>query len=113
MPFMPFMLFMVNIPTDGSTIQVLGDGVVVGNPTYNQCRGTNGTNFPAPGTCNDDIATTFGSSYRNIAEGRGAIGSFVLNTTTLSNGLHQIEWRVTDSLGRVQGIGSRFIYVQN
>jgi len=89
------------------------DGQVIGNPTYNQCRGTNGTNFPAAGTCNDDIATTFGMTSRNIAEGSGAIGSFILDTTTLTNGLHQVEWRVTDSLGRVQGIGSRYIYVQN
>ena len=57
------------IPTDGSTIQVIVDGVVVGQPTYNQCRGSNGTNFPPPGTCNDDIATAFGLAYRNIAEG--------------------------------------------
>lgn len=101
------------IPTDGSTIAVRVDGQVVGHPTYNQCRGTNGTNFPAAGTCNDDIATLFGLGYRNLAEGSGAIASFVLDTTTLSNGLHQIDWLVTDSLGRVQGIGSRFIYVQN
>ena len=101
------------IATDGSTIQVVVDGVVVGQPTYNQCRGTNGTNFPAPGTCNDDIATAFGPSYRNIAEGSGAIGSFDLDTTTLTNGIHSIEWRVTDSAGHVQGIGSRYFYVQN
>jgi archaellum component FlaG (FlaF/FlaG flagellin family) len=101
------------IATDGSTIQVVVDGVVVGQPTYNQCRGTNGTNFPAPGTCNDDIATAFGLSYRNIAEGSGAIGSFDLDTTTLTNGIHSIEWRVTDSAGHVQGIGSRYFYVQN
>ena len=101
------------IPANGSTIQVVVDGVVVGQPTYNQCRGTNGTNFPAPGTCNDDIATAFGSSYRNIAEGSGAIGSFELDTTTLVNGIHTLEWRVTDSAGNVQGIGSRYFYVQN
>jgi DNA-binding beta-propeller fold protein YncE len=101
------------VPTDGSTIAVRVDGQMVGRPTYNQCRGTNGTNFPAAGTCNDDVAALFGAGYRNIAEGSGAIGSFVLDTTTLTNGLHQIDWLVTDSLGRVQGIGSRLIYVQN
>lgn len=101
------------IPTDGSTIQVVVDNVVVGQPVYNQCRGTNGTNFPPPGTCNDDIATAFGTSYRNIAEGSGAIGSFQLDTTTLTNGIHTIEWRVADSSGNVQGIGSRYFYVQN
>jgi len=101
------------IPIDGSTIEVLIDGQFIGRPVFNQCRGTNGTNFPAAGTCNDDIATLFGTTYRNIAEGSGAIGSFLLDTTTLTNGLHSLEWRVTDSLGGVQGIGSRYIYVDN
>lgn len=101
------------IAADGSTIQVLVDNLVVGSPVYNQCRGTNGTNFPPPGLCNDDIATTFGPSYRNIAEGSGAIGSFALDTTTLVNGIHRMEWRVTDSAGNVQGIGSRYFYVLN
>ncbi|MGI8619780.1 MAG: hypothetical protein ACR2L6_11955, partial [Gemmatimonadaceae bacterium] len=101
------------IPTGGSTIQVIVDNIVVGQPTYNQCRGSNGTNFPSPGTCNDDIATAFGLSYRNIAEGSGAIGSFALDTTTLANGIHTLEWRVTDSAGNAQGIGSRYFYVRN
>ncbi len=101
------------IPTDGSTIQVIVDGVVVGQPTYNQCRGSNGTNFPPPGTCNDDIATAFGLAYRNIAEASGAIGSFQLDTTMLANGLHTLAWLVTDSAGNSQGIGSRYFYVQN
>jgi len=100
------------IPTDGSTIQVLVDDMVVGRPTYNQCRGTSGAH-PAPGTCNDDIATVFGLSYRNIAEGSGAIGSFQLDTTTLTNGRHSVQWLVTDSAGNAQGIGSRYFYVQN
>ncbi|MDQ3487368.1 MAG: hypothetical protein M3468_06500, partial [Acidobacteriota bacterium] len=42
-----------------------------------------------------------------------AIGSFDLDTTTLTNGIHTLEWRVTDSAGNVQGIGSRYFYVQN
>jgi hypothetical protein len=36
-----------------------------------------------------------------------------LNTATLSNGLHTIAWSVTDSLGRTEGIGSRFFNVLN
>jgi hypothetical protein len=43
----------------------------------------------------------------------GAIGSFDINTTTLTNGLHTIAWGVTDSAGRVEGIGSRFFTVLN
>lgn len=101
------------IPADGSTIEVLVDDVVVGRPFYGQCRGTNGTNTPAAGTCNDDIAQAFGLGYRNIAETSGAIGSFLLDTTTLTNGMHSLAWRVTDSNGATQGIGSRLIYVDN
>jgi hypothetical protein len=100
------------IPLDGSTIDVLIDDVVVGRPSYNLCRGTVGTS-PAPGTCNDDIATLFGTSYPNIAQGSGAIGVYMLDTTTLTNGLHTIAWRVTDGNGRTQGIGSRYFVVQN
>jgi hypothetical protein len=101
------------IPLDGSTVEMLVDGVVVGRPFFGQCRGTNGTNLPPPGTCNDDIAQTFGLGFRNLSEGRGAIGSYLLDTTTLTNGLHEIVWRVTDSNGAVQGIGGRLIYVRN
>jgi hypothetical protein len=101
------------IPADGSTIEVIVDTVMIGRPVFGQCRGTNGTNFPAAGTCNDDIARTFGLGYRNLAETSGAIGSFLLDTTTLSNGIHSLVWRVTDSGGNVQGIGSRYVYVNN
>jgi hypothetical protein len=100
------------IAFDGLTIDVIVDGVVVGHPVFNQCRGTNG-NAPPPGSCNDDIATIFGPGYRNIAEGSGAIGSFLLDTTALLNGVHTIEWRVTDSAGKTQGLGSRYFYVDN
>ena len=37
----------------------------------------------------------------------------MLDTTTLSNGLHTIAWVVTDSAGQTSGIGSRFFRVQN
>ncbi|HUR22021.1 MAG TPA: hypothetical protein VMZ90_14495, partial [Vicinamibacterales bacterium] len=39
--------------------------------------------------------------------------SYVINTSSLSNGLHTIAWSVTDSNGRVEGIGSRFFIVNN
>jgi hypothetical protein len=41
------------------------------------------------------------------------VGGFVLDTTTLSNGLHTIVWVVTDDKGATQGIGSRFFTVAN
>ncbi len=83
------------IPTDGSTIQVYVDGVPRGHPTYDLYRA--------------DIATLF-PGYANT---NGAVGYFVLDTTALSNGIHSIAWSVTDNLGRTDGIGSRFFWVQN
>ena len=41
------------------------------------------------------------------------MGSYVLDTTTLTNGIHTIGWLVTDDLGRAEGLGSRFFWVQN
>lgn len=116
------------IPTDGSTVTVYIDGVARATVTYNQCRGTVGNPLAGGVFCNDDIANTFGnatpqapltarssnpSRYRNLDAGRGAIGAYVLDTTTLSNGLHTIAWAVMDSAGRTEGIGSRFFTVAN
>ena len=84
-----------NIPTDGSTIDVIVDGAVVGHPTYNLFR--------------PDIAALF-PGYANT---NGAVGYFVLDTRTLANGIHSISWVVRDDLGRARGIGSRYINVQN
>jgi glucose/arabinose dehydrogenase len=83
------------IPTNGSTIQVVVDGAPVGHPVYGQFR--------------SDIATLF----PGYANSNGAVGYFVLDTTTLTNGIHTIAWSVTDNLGRADGIGSRYFWVQN
>ncbi len=83
------------IPTNGSTIWVYIDGSPVGHPVYNLSR--------------SDIATLF-PGYANTG---GAVGYFTLNTTTLSNGMHNISWSVTDDRGRTDGIGSRYFWVQN
>jgi DNA-binding beta-propeller fold protein YncE len=84
-----------NIPTDGSTIDVLIDGVVVGHPTYGLDRA--------------DIAALF-PGYANT---NSAVGYFTIDTTTLTNGVHTLAWVVRDSLGRAQGIGSRYFTVIN
>jgi hypothetical protein len=83
------------IPKNGSTIQVFVDGAPVGQPVYDQYRA--------------DIATLF----PGYANSDGAVGYFVLDTTALANGLHTIAWSVTDDLGRADGIGSRYFWVQN
>ena len=83
------------IPVDGSTIDVLIDGAVAGHPTYGFARGDVDALFPG---------------YANSG---GAVGFFVLDTTTLANGVHTIAWVVHDNRGGVQGIGSRFFTVDN
>jgi hypothetical protein len=83
------------IPVNGSTIDVYIDGVLRGHPVYNNYR--------------SDIATMF-PGLRNSG---GAVGFFSIDTTTLSNGLHTIQWVVTDSAGQTSGMGSRFFRVQN
>jgi len=83
------------IPVDGSTINVLVDGVVVGHPVYGFERG--------------DITGMF-PGYVNT---KTAVGYFPLDTRQMTNGLHTIAWIVRDTAGHVQGVGSRFFTVRN
>jgi hypothetical protein len=83
------------IPVDGSTITVYIDGVPVGKPAYNVYR--------------SDIAGLF----PGLNNTNGAIGIYVIDTTTLANGVHTIAWVVFDDAGHGTGIGSRFFTVQN
>lgn len=116
------------IPTTGSTMVVFLDGQPVGLVAYDQCRGTVGPVVSAGTYCDDDVANLFGTTtahpvgtpradnptrHRNLDAGRGAIGVYSIDTTTLVNGVHTIAWSVTDSAGRTEGIGSRFFTVLN
>lgn len=83
------------IPTNGSTINIVVDGVTLGHPTYNVFR--------------SDIASLF-PGYNNT---NGPIGYFYINTTTLKNGVHTISWNVTDNAGNSDGTGSRYFSVTN
>jgi uncharacterized repeat protein (TIGR01451 family) len=83
------------IPTNGSTITVILDGVPVGHPTYNQFR--------------SDIANLF----PGLANSNGAVGFFYIDTSALANGVHTISWNVFDNAGRGDGIGSRYFTVAN
>ena len=83
------------IPIDGSTIHVLVDGVDLGTADYNH---------PRP-----DIQALF-PGFNNT---NGAVGFRMLDTTSLSSGLHTISWTVTDSAGATEGLGSRFFSVAN
>lgn len=99
---------------NGGGMSVFIDGIPIGMPTYNLCRGTVGNPVPSGVLCDDDISALFrAGGYRNLLAGRGAIGLLTFNTATLTNGLHSIAWGVTDSRGRSSGIGSRFITVLN
>ncbi|NIM11055.1 MAG: hypothetical protein GTO45_03635 [Candidatus Aminicenantes bacterium] len=84
-----------SIPTDGSTINVWVDGINIGHPTYNIYR--------------PDIATLF----PGYANSDGAVGYFYLDTTQYENGVHTIQWTVTDSGSNTDGIGSRYFTIQN
>ncbi len=86
------------IPVNGSTITVLIDGIARGNVSYNHERA--------------DIESLF-PGYRNTELANGAIGFHVVDSRTLSDGLHTISWTVTDSNGVTEGIGSRYFRVSN
>jgi beta-lactamase superfamily II metal-dependent hydrolase len=103
------------VPVSGTTINVIVDGASVGTATYNLCRGTVGNPVPAGILCDDDVSGIFRGAglYRNLDAARGPIGLRTIDTTTLSNGLHTIQWGVSDSASRGEGIGSRYFNVLN
>ncbi|MGD2084953.1 MAG: hypothetical protein PVH61_02095 [Candidatus Aminicenantes bacterium] len=82
-----------SIPIDGSTITVWVDGVSIGKTVYNRYR--------------EDIAALF-PNYNNS---NGAGGYFYLDTTPYENGVHTIQWTVTDDAGNTDGIGSRYFSI--
>jgi len=84
-----------SVPTDGLTIWATVDGQMLGHPVYNNYR--------------SDIAT----GLPGYANSNGAIGYFYRDTTQFSNGVHTMGWLATDSCGRTDGMGSRFIDVEN
>jgi hypothetical protein len=84
-----------SIPIDGSTITVWVDGLPLGHPTYNNYR--------------PDIASLF----PGYANSNGAVGYYYLNTTGYENKVHTIAWSVADSVGAVDGIGSRYFQIMN
>jgi len=56
-----------------------------------------------------DHATLF-PGYANSAT---SAGSYAFDSTAYANGMHNIAWVLTDNLGRVDGIGSRFFHILN
>jgi len=80
----------------GATVTVLVDGVAVGSPTGWASR--------------SDLTALFPSGYVNLAS---TLAVFMLDTTTLTNGVHTIAWLVNATNGQSDGIGSRFFTVSN
>jgi hypothetical protein len=84
------------IPTDGSTILIWLDGVLLGNPfDYNVYNALIATKFPG---------------YNNSD---GAAAYLHIDTTQYENGVHTIAWSVTDDAGNSNGIGSRYFTIHN
>jgi hypothetical protein len=83
------------IPTDGSTMQVIIDGVPIGTVDYNHFR--------------PDVSNTF----PGLANSGGPVGFRAFDTTALAEGLHTISWMVTDSRPATAGLGSRYFTVVN
>lgn len=83
------------IPTNGSTISVYIDGKFVGHPAYNIYRRDIDAYFPG------------------YANSKGAMAYMELDTTAYANGVHTIQWVVTDNAGNKDGVGSRYFTVQN
>lgn len=83
------------IPVNGSSITVYVDGKALGHPVYNLFR--------------QDVAALF----PGYANSNGAFGYYILDTTKYSNGMHAIQWVVSDDRGRQDGVGSRYFHVFN
>jgi hypothetical protein len=53
------------------------------------------------------------AGFPGFSNGSNAGGAYLMDTTTMSNGVHQIGWYVVDNCARAEGIGSRFFNVLN
>jgi hypothetical protein len=60
-----------------------------------------------------DLRADIAAAFPGFTNGGGAGGAYFIDTTTLTNGVHQIGWLITDNCGRAEGVGSRFFTVAN
>ena len=89
------------VPSKGSTIalknvQVYVDNVLVGSPGGLSRRA--------------DLDAAFGPLGFDTSHANRVL---IIDTTQFTNGVHTIGWFVTDSSGAADGVGSRFIRIQN
>jgi hypothetical protein len=87
-----------SIPFDGSTIRLFLDGA--------EQPQVAGYGFARP-----DVAALF--PFPAYMNSNGPAAQFTFDTTMLADGLHTIVWAVADDLGALQGIGSRYMNIQN
>jgi hypothetical protein len=87
-----------SIPFDGSTIRLFIDGVERPNLA--------GYGFARP-----DVAALF--PFPTYPNANGPAAQFTLDTTQFADGMRTIVWVVRDDQNVVQGIGSRYIHVNN
>src|SRR5262245_50308778 len=85
-------------PPSGGTGQVVIDGAFI-------------STVPDGWTNRSDLTALFpAAQFPGIVN---ALGVAVLDSTTLTNGVHTISWVVTDTQGAASGIGSRYFTVSN
>ena len=87
-----------SIPFNGSTIRLFIDGVEQPNAA-------------AYGFARPDVLALF--PLPTYANANGPAAQFTFDTAQWTDGLHTIVWAVRDDLGVLQGIGSRYIDIQN
>jgi hypothetical protein len=87
-----------SIPFDGSTIRLIVDGALA-------------PQVADYGFARPDVASFF--PFPTHTNGNGPAAQFIVDTTTLANGLHTMAWVVVDDQGVAQGIGSRYFSVDN
>ena len=84
------------IPFDGSTVKVYIDGLLLAPVSeYNRARPDVKAFFPG------------------LANADGPEAILAIDTTLLADGVHTIAWAVTDDAGVAEGLGSRYLTVQN
>jgi hypothetical protein len=64
---------------------------------------------PSVGYPRSDIDSLF-PGLNNSGAG---VRYYMIDTTTLSNGVHTIVWGVVDNNGNAEGLGSRYFWVLN
>jgi hypothetical protein len=110
----------IDTPTYGGTVSgaFWGFGWAL-TPNASSCSVANGSvvmsidSGPLLPVSYGGVRSDIAAAFPGFSDSGAAGGAVWIDTTTLSNGVHQIGWLVTDSCSRQEGIGSRFFTVSN